>query len=77
MTARTGHWALVAFTSLAIAGAGVVAASARFELLYGLDSGRMVAAGAGSARRRTARVARPPGPEAAAGWPFAVPDGAR
>jgi DMSO reductase anchor subunit len=47
MTAHTGHWPLVAFTSLAIAGAGLVAASACFELLYGLDSGRMVAAGAG------------------------------
>jgi len=46
MTAHTGHWPLVAFTSLAIAGAGLVAASACFELLYGLLSGRVVAAGA-------------------------------
>jgi len=46
MTAHTGHRPLVAFTSLAIAGAGLVAASACFELLYGLVSGRMVAAGA-------------------------------
>jgi len=47
MTAHTGHWPLVAFTSLAIAGAGLVAASAGFELLYGLFSGRLVATGAG------------------------------
>ena len=47
MSEHTGHWPLVAFTSLAIAGAGLVAASACFELLYGLDSGRVVATGAG------------------------------
>jgi DMSO reductase anchor subunit len=46
MTAHTGHRPLVAFTSLAIAGAGLVAASACFELIHGLVSGRVVAAGA-------------------------------
>ncbi|MFO7693192.1 MAG: hypothetical protein R6V57_08930 [Vicinamibacterales bacterium] len=46
MSAQTGHRPLVAFTSLAIAGAGLVAATAFVELLHGLVSGRMVAAGA-------------------------------
>ena len=46
MTAHTGHRSLVVFTSLAIAGAGLVSASAYFELVHGLASGRMVAAGA-------------------------------
>jgi DMSO reductase anchor subunit len=46
MTAHTGHRSLVVFTSLAIAGAGLVSASAYFELVHGLVSGRMVAAGA-------------------------------
>jgi DMSO reductase anchor subunit len=46
MSAHSGHRPLVAFTSLAIAGAGLVSASAYFELVHGLVSGRMVAAGA-------------------------------
>ena len=46
MSGHSGHRSLVVFTSLAIAGAGLVSASACFELRYGLDSGRMVAAGA-------------------------------
>jgi DMSO reductase anchor subunit len=46
MTAHTGHRPLVAFTSLAIAGAGLVAASAYAELVHGVVSGRLVAAGA-------------------------------
>lgn len=46
MTAQTGHRTLVAFTSLAIAGAGLVAASALVELVHGFVSGRMAAAGA-------------------------------
>jgi len=46
MTAHTGHRSLVVFTSLAIAGAGLVSASAYFELVHGLASGRMAAAGA-------------------------------
>jgi DMSO reductase anchor subunit len=36
MTARSGHTSLVAFTSMAVAGAGLVAASACFELAYGV-----------------------------------------
>jgi DMSO reductase anchor subunit len=43
---RTGHRPLVAFTTLAVAGAGLVAASAYFELVHGLGAARTIAAGA-------------------------------
>jgi DMSO reductase anchor subunit len=46
MSEHSGHRSLVVFTSLAIAGAGLVSASAYFELVHGLVSGRMAAAGA-------------------------------
>jgi DMSO reductase anchor subunit len=46
MTDPAGHRPLVAFTSLAIAGAGLVSASAYFELVHGLVSPSALAAGA-------------------------------
>jgi DMSO reductase anchor subunit len=46
MSAHTAHRPLVLFTSLAIAGAGLVAASAYFELVHGLAYPAVVAAGA-------------------------------
>ena len=46
MTDHAGHWPLVAFTSLAIAGAGLVTASAYFELVHGVVSHGTAAAGA-------------------------------
>jgi DMSO reductase anchor subunit len=46
MSAHAGHRPLVVFTSLAIAGAGLVSASAYFELVPGLVSPSAVAAGA-------------------------------
>jgi DMSO reductase anchor subunit len=46
MSARAGHGPLVAFTSLAIAGAGLVAASAYFELVHGAAGAGATAAGA-------------------------------
>jgi DMSO reductase anchor subunit len=47
MSARSGHGSLVAFTSLAIAGGGIVSASAYFELFHGVPSAWPMAAGAG------------------------------
>ena len=46
MSEHLGHRSLVVFTSLAIAGAGLVAASAYFELMNGLACPAAVAAGA-------------------------------
>ena len=46
MSAYAGHRPLVVFTSLAIAGAGLVSASAYFELVHGLASPSALAAGA-------------------------------
>ena len=46
MSAHAGHRPLVVFTSLAIAGAGLVSASAYFELVHGLASPSALAAGA-------------------------------
>ena len=46
MSDRTGHRSLVAFTTLAIAGAGLVAASAYFELVHGLTAAPAIGAGA-------------------------------
>ena len=46
MSAHAGHRPLVVFTSLAIAGAGLVSASAYFELVHGLVSPSALAAGA-------------------------------
>ena len=46
MSDRTGHRSLVAFTTLAIAGAGLVAASAYFELVHELAASPTIAAGA-------------------------------
>jgi DMSO reductase anchor subunit len=46
MTDHAAHRPLVAFTSLAIAGAGLVAASASFELIHDVRSPHTVAAGA-------------------------------
>jgi DMSO reductase anchor subunit len=46
MTDHAGHWPLVAFTTLAVAGAGLVSASAYFELVHGLVSPSALAAGA-------------------------------
>ena len=47
MTDHAAHWPLVAFTSLAIAGAGLVTASAYFELVHnGLPAAGTMAAGA-------------------------------
>jgi DMSO reductase anchor subunit len=46
MSEHAGHRSLVAFTSLAIAGAGLVAASAYFELVNGLACPEAVAGGA-------------------------------
>jgi len=47
MSARTGHGSLVTFTGLAIAGAGLVAASAYFGLIHGLPSAWTMVAGTG------------------------------
>ena len=46
MTDHAGHWPLVVFTSLAIAGAGLVAASAYFETAHAVPCARAVIAGA-------------------------------
>jgi len=46
MSARSGHGPLVAFTSLAIGGGGMISASAYFELVHGLLSAWTMAAGA-------------------------------
>ena len=46
MSGHSGHRPLVAFTCLAIAGAGLVAASAYFELVHGLAYRAAVAGGA-------------------------------
>jgi DMSO reductase anchor subunit len=46
MSAHAGHRPLVVFTSLAIAGAGLVSASAYFELVHGIVSPSALAAGA-------------------------------
>ena len=46
MSAHAGHRPLIVFTSLAIAGAGLVSASAYFELVHGLVSPSALAAGA-------------------------------
>jgi DMSO reductase anchor subunit len=45
MSAHARHWPLVVFTSFAIAGAGLVAASACAELVYGLPDASALAAG--------------------------------
>jgi len=47
MSGHSGHRSLVVFTSLAIAGAGLVSASAYFELRYGLAGAPAMASGAG------------------------------
>jgi DMSO reductase anchor subunit len=47
MSEHAGHGSLVVFTSLAIAGAGLVSASAYFELRYGLAGALAMASGAG------------------------------
>jgi DMSO reductase anchor subunit len=46
MSARAGHGPLVTFTGLAIAGAGLVAASAYFDLVHGAAGAGAMAAGA-------------------------------
>jgi len=46
MSDHAGHRPLVAFTTLAIAGAGLVAAAAYFDLVHGVPSTSAVAAGA-------------------------------
>jgi DMSO reductase anchor subunit len=47
MSGHSDHRSLVVFTSLAIAGAGLVSASAYFELRYGLAGAPAMASGAG------------------------------
>jgi DMSO reductase anchor subunit len=46
MTGHAGHRPLIAFTTLAIAGAGIVSASSYFELVHGLGSRSAIAVGA-------------------------------